>query len=125
MRCTFTKRDGQRCRAAAVSGQSHCFLHSSPAKAAELGARGGSRRKVFDLSKLKHFPPATNAADLVAVTGQTLCDLRCGKVDAKTANAVAGLAGIMVKLLEASSFEERLTRLEKFREEYVHAKRTH
>ena len=125
MRCSSQRRDGERCKANAINGQQCCFLHSSPGKASELGRTGGARRRVYDLSRLKHFPPAKNATDLVAVAGQTLVDVRSGKIDVKVANAIAGLAGVMMKLLEASTFEERLTRLENFREEYLRGKRTH
>jgi hypothetical protein len=122
MRCSYIKRNKKQCRANAVSGQPFCFLHSSPGKASEMGARGGARRKTFDLSKLKHFPPAKSATDLVEVTAQTLADVRSGAIDAKAANAVAGLAGVLVKLLEATSLEERLTRLEKIAEDRRHAR---
>lgn len=125
MRCSSQTRNGQRCKAAALSGQPYCFLHSAPEKAREVGARGGSRRKVFDLSKLKDFPTAKNATDLMEVTAQTLSDVRKGKIDAKVANAIGGLAGVLMKLFEHTTFEERLTRLEAFREEYVRGKRTH
>lgn len=124
MRCSSRRRDGKRCLAAAVSGQACCFLHSSPGKASELGARGGARRKTFDLSRLKCFPPAKSATDLVAVTAQTLCDVRSGAIDAKAANAIAGLASVLMKLFEVTTFEDRLTRLENFREEYQRGRRT-
>jgi hypothetical protein len=124
MRCSSQRRDGKRCAANAINGQPFCFLHSAPGKAQELGAKGGARRRVFDLSRLKRFPPAKNATDLVEVTAQTLCDVRSGAIDAKAANSVAGLVAVLVKLFEATSFEERLTRLENFREEFKRGQRT-
>src|SRR4051812_11117331 len=118
MRCSHRKLNGKPCKAAALSGQPCCHFHSLPGRAAEVGSKGGKRRAVYRMEDLKHFPPATNATDLVEVTAQTLCDIRNGAIDAKAANAVAGLVAVMMKLLEATTFEERLTRLENFREEY-------
>ena len=124
MRCNYIKRNKKQCRANALSSGQTCYLHSQPGLAAEAGSKGGRRRANFHPEELKCFPPAKSATDLVAVTAQTLCDVRSGAIDAKAANAIAGLAGVMMKLFEATTFEERLRRLETFREEYQRGRRT-
>jgi hypothetical protein len=112
MRCSSQRRDGKRCGANAINGQPNCFLHSSPGKASEMGAKGGARRKVFDLSKLKRFSPARNPSDLLAVVTESLCDLREGRIDHKTANSIGSLATVAQALMRTSTLEERIAKLE-------------
>jgi hypothetical protein len=114
MRCSSKRKDGQQCRAAALSGQPCCHFHSRPGRAAELGSKGGKRRAIFRAENLKHFAPATSAAELAAVVGQTLCDVRDGRLDAKTGNAVGCLAGCLLSVIKADSLETRMAAVEKF-----------
>jgi hypothetical protein len=112
MRCSCRTRAGKRCRAAAVTGQASCFLHSSPGRASEMGAKGGARRKTFDLSKLKRFSPAQTPVDLLAIVTQSLSDLREGLIDHKTANSIGALATVCQALMRTSTLEERIAKLE-------------
>jgi hypothetical protein len=124
VRCSYIKRNKKQCRANALSGGQTCYLHSQPGLAAEAGSKGGRRRAIFRPEELKRFAPAKTTADLVDVVSQTLTDARNGVLDAKVANAIGGLASVMMKLFEATTFEERLRRLETFREEYQRGRRT-
>jgi hypothetical protein len=112
MKCTSQRRDGKRCRANAINDQSYCFLHSSPGKASELGKTGGARRRVYDLSKLKRFSPARTPGDLLAIVTQSLCDLREGRIDHKTASSIGSLATVAQTLMRTSTLEERIAKLE-------------
>ena len=46
MQCKCKKRDGKRCHAPALTGQTRCAMHAEPGRAAELGSKGGRRRAV-------------------------------------------------------------------------------
>jgi hypothetical protein len=113
MRCSSKRRDGERCGANAINGQPHCFLHSSPEKASELGKTGGARRRLFDLSRLKRFSAPRSPGDLLAIVTQTLCDLREGRLDSKTASSIGSLATTAQALMRTSSLEERIAALER------------
>lgn len=113
MRCAATKADGERCRAAALTGKTRCAFHAQPGLAAELGRRGGERRTVFPLRGLQKFPPPRTAADLLEVTAVTLTDVRNGDLDARRANAISTLAAVLTRIIETASLEARVTALEK------------
>ena len=114
MRCSHQKSDRKRCRANALSGGTLCYFHSQPGRTAEAGSKGGKRRAIFRAENLKHFAPARSAAELADVVSQTLCDVRDGRIDAKTANAVGCLATCLLSLLKADTLEARMTAIEKF-----------
>ena len=118
MRCSSQTRSGQQCNAAAMRDSANCFLHSSAEAAATVGARGGARRKIFDLAKLKRFGPAKNPADLLRVVTWTLSDLRAGKIDPKTAQVVGSLAAVAATLMRTADLETRIARLEERSKSY-------
>jgi uncharacterized protein Veg len=45
----------QRCRAAALTGQTSCAMHAQPGRAAELGSKGGRRRAIYKPGELREF----------------------------------------------------------------------
>lgn len=120
MRCSYRKPNRKRCGASALSGGNLCYFHSMPGRAAEAGSKGGKRRAIFRAADLKHFAPAKSAAELGDVVGQTLCDVRDGRLDAKTANAIGCLATCLLSVLKANTLEARMTAIEKFITEKKH-----
>jgi hypothetical protein len=106
------KRNGEHCKAAALSGQSRCAFHAQPGRAAELGRRGGERRTIFPLRDLKKFPPPRTAVDVLEVVAVTLTDVRTGDIDAKRANCISALAAVLFRVIETASLEARVTALE-------------
>jgi hypothetical protein len=114
MRCSSKRKDGQQCGAAALRGQPSCHFHSLPGVAAALGSKGGRRRAIYRAEDLKQFAPATTAAELAAVVAQTLSDVRDGRMDAKTGNAVSCLATCLLTVIKADTLEARLAVVEKF-----------
>ena len=112
MRCASRKPDGLHCKAAALRGQKHCNFHSQPGRAAEVGREGGKRRRVFDASKLKRFPPARTPSDLLVIVAQSLSDLREGLIDHRTAHSIGSLSTVCQALMRTSTLEERIAKLE-------------
>ncbi len=80
MQCQHQKRDGKRCRAAALTGQTRCAMHAQPGRAAELGSKGGRRRAVSSPGDLKEFPAPNTAADLRELLAESIIEIRAGKL---------------------------------------------
>jgi hypothetical protein len=114
MRCESKTRAGTRCKAMALRTGKRCNFHADPERHRALAAAGGRRRSIYRAENLKHFAPATSAAELAAVVGQTLCDVRNGSLDAKTGNAVGALASCLLSVIKVDSLETRMAAVEKF-----------
>jgi hypothetical protein len=89
MQCQHKKRDGKRCRASALTDNINCSLHAQPGRAAELGSKGGRRRKIFNTSDLREFAAPKSAADLRELLAESIIEIRAGKLDPRIANAPA------------------------------------
>jgi hypothetical protein len=91
MQCQHKKRDGKRCRAAALTGQTRCAMHAQPGRAAELGSKGGRRRAVSSPGDLKEFATPKTAADLRELLAESIIEIRAGNLDPRIANALGYL----------------------------------
>jgi hypothetical protein len=113
-RCQHVKADGTPCRATAQSGSAHCFFHD-PSRAEErrearrAGARTRNRRP--DPDPVEDVPLGA-VADVVVLLGKTINDVRAGRMEAKTGNAVAVLVGQLLAALRGGTLEDRIRRLE-------------
>jgi hypothetical protein len=112
MQCQHKKRDGKRCRAAALTGQTRCAMHAQPGRAAELGSKGGRRRAVCSPGDLKEFAAPNTAADLRDLLAESIIEIRAGKLDPRVANALGYLGASYLRALEVSEVEARLDALE-------------
>jgi len=115
-KCRFRKKNGKSCGADAQIGKDLCVFHD-PAKA-EDGHRarraGGINRSQ---SKTRLQPqtsdiPLRTTRDVSRLLAESINQLRRGQLDARVANAVGFLAGILLKALEQSRVEEGLNHLE-------------
>lgn len=112
MQCEHRKRDGERCRARAVTGKNSCALHAQPGRAAELGSKGGRRRSVYKPGDLREFTAPKTAADLRDLLAESIVEIRAGKLDSRIATAVGYLGASYLRALEVSDVEARLNALE-------------
>ncbi len=113
-RCTYRKDDGTRCRANAMRGSDYCFTHD-PAKADERRAArqaGGRVGKAQVLPSGTPDVPLGSVADLLALLGETINQVRRGDLDPKVANTVGYLSGTLLRALEVGDLETRLAKLE-------------
>ncbi len=119
MRCTATTRSGKQCGANSLHGKKRCLLHSSPGRARELGRRGGEngRRAGRPGELLLQMAVPQNAIDVRQLLGQSLSELRAGKLSATLAYAISSLATAFLRAADAGDMEERVARLEKLAEE--------
>jgi hypothetical protein len=110
MQCQKKKRDGNPCRAHALSGKQHCALHAEPSKAAELGRRGGRRRAVYSPYDLKEFEAPKTAAELRDLLAQSIIEIRNGQLDPKLANSISYLGAGFVRASEVADLEQEKQR---------------
>lgn len=112
MECQHKKRDGKQCKAPARIGLTSCAMHAQPGRAAEIGRKGGRRRTSYDPSYLRDFVAPKSAGELRDLLGESIIEVRLGKLDPRLANAIGYLGASFLRALEVSDLESRLTALE-------------
>jgi hypothetical protein len=112
MRCKARTKAGNKCDAPVVE-RGLCFFHAHPEKLAELGRQGGKKNRHGQLgaSDISHRP-LRSVSDVRALLEETINQVRQGKLDLRSANALGFLAGILLKALEKGRIEDRLAHLE-------------
>lgn len=110
--CKAITASGQQCKAKPHKN-GLCFLHSDPHRAAELGRKGGLRRARFNPDDLKELPAPKTAADLRDLLGQSIVEVRAGKLDPKLANSISYLGAGFLRAVEVADVEARLEALER------------
>src|SRR5208282_4252155 len=111
--CEAKTNAGERCRAVAVKN-GLCALHADPNLAAEMGRKSGKARRSRE-SREKPQPelmPPRTAQEVRAALGQFISDVRARRLDPKVAGTLGYLANVLLKSIEVSDVEERLTALE-------------
>jgi len=114
--CAFCKPDGTTCKATAQATSELCFFHD-PVKAEErkeARRRGGRRNRgaaVQPLPGADEDLPLTSVADVVALLGQTVNQVRKGQMDAKTGNCLAVLSGCLLRALEGNELAKQIEEL--------------
>jgi hypothetical protein len=119
MRCEATARTGERCKAAALAGGRKCSLHSNPDRARTMGKKGGAVRRVTHPAEvLLQLSPPTSAVDVRVLLGQSLAEVRAGRLSPTLAYAISSLSTAFLKAIDVGDYEARLVQLEQFREEF-------
>lgn len=114
--CKAVKDDGKKCQARPQAGSEFCVFHDPAAADLVREARrtGGLNRQrptaVLDPSAPD--APLDSIQGVVGLLGDTINQVRKGKLDPRIANAVGYLAGIMLRALEGCELERRLASLE-------------
>jgi hypothetical protein len=118
-RCTGLRRDGGRCRAPRLPGQDRCVFHSDdPSMAARRAAgrrQGGLARSTPTKALPESEPdlPLNSAEEVATLLGRACNEVRKGVIDPRVANAVGQLAGTLLRALESSAVEARMTDIER------------
>lgn len=109
-----TKSNGRRCQAKAMDGSSCCFFHDPATQTARKAAqrRGGQANGPVFLPAEAADLPLKSGKDVAALIAETINQVRKGRLSPKIASTVGYLTGLLMKALEASDIEERLTRVE-------------
>lgn len=99
MRCEAQTKAGGKCSRAALKGTKRCTFHT-PGRAAQLGQRGGLRRRIFKPEDIQHFEPPKDAKDLMLMLAVTLVETREMKIEPRVANAFFCGCGMFLHALE-------------------------
>jgi hypothetical protein len=111
-KCAKRNRSGKPCGApAGASGV--CAIHANPDRARELGVLGGRRnRHVPAIGPVVQFAPPKDAAAVRDVLGLVMRDVHSGALDTKVATCVVYASTALLKSVEASDLESRISKLE-------------
>ena len=113
--CKSKKKSGERCRAVAVEN-GLCALHADPARAVELGRKSGRARRHVRLpdDPAEDCPTLSlrSVADVTELLGETINQVRRGRLDPRAANSLGYLATAMLKALQQGDTEGRLRAIE-------------
>ena len=112
--CAGLKPDGSQCQAAALAGSDFCYFHD-PSKAAERResqAQGGRQNRIKTLDPSTPAIRMRDARDVVTLLGDTVDQVRKGQIDARVANSVGYLCGLLMKALAQGHQDHRIESLE-------------
>jgi len=112
MKCAKRNRSSRPCAAPAGSS-GLCALHANPARARELGARGGrGNRHVPVIVPPIALAPPKDSAGLRDALGKIMADVHNGILDTKRATTAVYAGMAFLKALETSDLEFRIRSLE-------------
>jgi hypothetical protein len=95
-----------------VHGTRFCALHADPARAAELGRRGGLKNRHYVDKDEVIIAPPTTPEDVKNLLAQAMVDVRARKLDPRIASTLTYMSGALLKAFESMDQEKRLARLE-------------
>src|SRR5713226_9767837 len=112
--CAEITRDGERCRAQALTGSLLCFFHdpASSQKRAAASRRGGAKNRAAVLPSETPDFALNSAADASALVARTITQVLRGEIDPKIANAVGYLLTVHMKACDADKLERRIAAIE-------------
>ena len=122
--CMGRKRDGSPCPNHARPGKEVCWVHDPAlaARRAEGRRRGGLNRSKPAATLPPDTPdlPLKTVADVVALLGQSINQVRTGRLDARVGNCLGVLAGVLLRAIEGGELEQRIGALEARQNGRVH-----
>src|SRR5579859_1271155 len=113
--CSYTRANGESCRARALNGKDRCFFHDLERADQRTAARraGGLATRGPVLPESTPDLRLQTAQDVLVLVADTINRVRTGELDPRVGNCVGYLSGIFLKAVEAGFTEERLRVLEK------------
>ena len=111
--CKATTSSGKPCKAKPHK-EGLCFFHSDPKKAAELGRKGGLRKRRTETEEQSLQPVAVpeSAGDVRRMLAGSIAGVRNGTMNPKLGTTLAYMAVSLLKAIETSDIEDRLEKLE-------------
>ena len=110
--CQANTKAGTPCSAPALKGKKHCALHENPQRAAQLGQAGGRQNRHCKPEPEDGLANPVTAAELRIFIAEAMVKLRSGRLEPKVATSLAYLAGPLLKVIEATELQDRISRLE-------------
>jgi hypothetical protein len=114
--CGQVKADGGRCRAHARPGRRFCLFHDPQmAQARRAGRKAGGVSRSRPAAVLPAGTPdlpLRTAADVIALLGLTINQVRRGELDVRVANALGFLCTVLLKAVQGGDLAARIEMLE-------------
>jgi hypothetical protein len=112
--CRYKRPDGTKCKANATALSGLCFFHDPKRAADRLEAQraGGLRNKAVSLPVNTPDCNLKNAADVIALLGTTINQVRRGQIEARIANTIGYLSATLLRAQELGNLEQRVSALE-------------
>ena len=116
-RCQATAASGQPCSAPPRPGRPYCLWHDPEAdtQRRELSRRGGQARSNAARARKKLPAGVLSNDELRGVVGQTIADVRSGKVEPGVGSSVASLARAYVAVTAAGAVETLQAQVDELR----------
>lgn len=113
--CRAKTKSGKPCKAAATEG-GLCFFHANPKKASELGQIGGrkNRRRSVEMDPL---PTLDSATAIRSTLQRIISETYSSQLPPRTAAILGPLLNGLLRVIEATDYELRLTEIERRLEE--------
>ena len=111
-RCKAMTKAGSPCAAPAIKGGQFCSLHADPERAAELGRKGGMGNRHIYQNDGKEVTAPESASDVKNLLAEVMAEIRAGKMDPKLGTTLGYLGTSLLKAIETSDIEQRLSKLE-------------
>jgi hypothetical protein len=84
-----------------------------------MGKKGGAVRRVTHPAEmLLQLAPPTTAVDVRILLGQSLAEVRSGRLTPTLAYAISSLATAFLRALDVGDYKSRLEKLEQFQEKF-------
>lgn len=115
MKCEFIKKNGEQCQADVMRDSKYCYLHN-PDVPENDKKQSQSKGGKGNLIKIKEpLPPVeiNSPHDVVTLLTDTINRVRSGEIDVRLANAMAYLAGHLIKALEVAEVDKRVSTIER------------
>lgn len=113
--CIALNKDATKCKGKAMVGSEYCFFHNpdiSKMERKRAQAKGGRNRRSKITVPLRPMH-IQSSGDIVWLLGDTINQVRTGKMDVKVANCIGVLGSHLLRALELSNLEQRIGVLEK------------
>ena len=97
-----------------MSSSKFCFFHDPDTVEQRNAARkaGGRKHRYAPLRADRPDQPLNKGTQVIELLSKTINGVRCGEMDPRVANCIGYLSNILLKALEHSDMEERLSELE-------------
>ena len=113
--CSFTRPDGEHCKARPLRGLPFCFFHdpSQATERKEACRAGGRANHVQGRTVSSPIAALSDAGDVVTILSDTMIRLRAGEIDPKIANTLGFLAGVLLKAFEHADAGKQIAELQR------------
>jgi hypothetical protein len=114
-RCIFVKENGNTCGALQMKNSEFCYFHN-PAVSDERQEtkRNGGKKKILVVNDTQTIPIKLDTSKQVAkFYSKLINDIYTGMIDIRLATGIGYLLNGLLKALELSEVEERISKLEK------------